>query len=297
MAVSHVKTYDQNNLKENVDDIIFDISPEDTPFVSAIKKGSCSNTTVTWHEDELDAVGANAAVEGADASAASMTGTTARTNYTQIFTKTVLVSGTSRSVDQYGAEDELARQLSKKGKEIKRDLEYALVGAGQSATVGSSSVARQTASAQNMIDASTTNDNSGVGRDFSETILLDVLEKTFTAGGNPNLLLIPTDKAITVAGFAAASGRSRDLGMDKRIVNAVDIYVSPYGEITVGLDRFMDSSTAMALDTEMWELAALRPFAQEELSKTGDADKYQIVGEYALKHGNFKSSGLAADLN
>jgi len=295
--VAHVKTYDQNNLKEDVSDIIFDITPTETPFITAIKKGSCSNTLVEWHEDSLDDAAVNAQVEGADAPAASMTSTQNRSNQTQIFTKSVLVSGSSRSVDQYGASDELARQLAKKGKEIKRDLEFACIGANQTATAGDAATARQMASAQNMIDATTTNENTGVARDFTETIFLDVLQKTFDAGGNPNLALIPINKALTVAGFAASSGRTRDFGMDKKIVNAVDIYVSPFGEITIGLSRHIDNSTVMALDTEMWELAALRPFAQEELAKTGDADKHQIVGEYTLKHMNYKASGLAADLN
>jgi hypothetical protein len=295
--VAHVKTYDQNNLKEDVSDIIFDISPEETPFVSAIRKGTCSSTNPEWHEDSLDPAATNSQVEGADAPAASQTATVNRKNYTQIFSKTVLVSGTSRSVDQYGASDELTRQLSKKGREIKLDLEYACVGANQAASAGDSATARTMASAQNMIDAANTNENAGVTRDLDEAILLDTLEKTFVSGGMPNLLLIPTSKAITVAGFAAASGRTRDVGADKKIVNAVDIYVSPYGEITVGLSRLMDSSTALALDTEMWELDALRPFASEELAKTGDADKHQIVGEYTLKHNNFKASGLIKDLN
>lgn len=295
--VAHVKTYDQTNLKESVEDIIFDISPTETPMISAIGSGGASSTKEEWHEDELDAPQENAAIEGADAAAASQSATLPRDNYTQILTKTVKVSGTSRAVQQYGADDELSRQLAKKGKEIKRDLEKALTG-NQVATVGDgSAAARKMASAQNMIHADTTNEAGGIPRDFTETIFLDVLEKTFNAGGNPNLALVPTNKAITVAGFAAASGRTRDLGMDKKVVNAVDIYVSPFGEVTVGLSRFMDASTVLALDTEMWELAALRPFFREELAKTGDSDNHQIVGEYTLKHKNFKASGLAKDLN
>ena len=295
MPVTNMTSYDQNNLVEDVSDIIFDISPTETPFINSIGKGSTHNVEKTWHEDSLAAAGANAKIEGSDASAASQDATLGRSNYTQILEKTVKVSGTSIAVDQYGAQDEYDRQATKKMKEIKRDLEFACVGdATQDKTLGdSSTTARLMASAQMMIDATTTSDNTGVARPFTETILLDVLRKTYNAGGEATNLLIPVDKAEIIAGFAG----TRDFGDSKTVVNAVEMYESPYGMIAVSMDRFMDASTVIAYSPENWELLSLRPFFHEELSKTGDSMKGQILGEYTLKHNNFKASGMAKDLS
>jgi hypothetical protein len=45
----------------------------------------------------------------------------------------------------------------------------------------------------------------------------------------------------------------------------------------------------------MWSLATLRPWMRETLAKTGDSVKQMIVGEFSLKHKNFKASGIVLD--
>ena len=299
MPVTNMTSYDQNNLVEDVSDIIFDISPTETPFINSLPKGSCSNRIKDWHEDELDAAAANAKIEGSDAGAANQSSTQGRQNYVQTLEKVVKVSGVSRAVDQYGADDEYDRQATKKMKEIKRDLEFACVGdATQTKVLGNGTdTAGKMDCAQQLIHADTTSENSGIPRAFTETILLEVMKKTYEAGGEANNLLIPVDKAEIVAGFAGASGRSRDIGGSKTVVNAVEIYDSPYGMTTVTMDRFMDSSTVLAYSPENWELLSLRPFFHEELAKTGDSTHGQILGDYTLVHNNFKASGMAKDLS
>jgi hypothetical protein len=290
------KTYDQVGKKEDIEDIIYDISPTDTPFLSSIGSGTANATLHQWQEDSLAAVGTNAAVEGADAGTASADPTVLKTNNTQIFTKVVQVSGTAEAVGKYGRSSELAYQIAKKGKEMKRDIEHAFIGARQAGAAGDGSTARQLKSYHAQVDASTTSENSGTNRAFTEALLLDVLQSVYEAGGNPNQLQVTPSHAVTVAEFAAASGRQRDFREGTKLVNVVDIYVSPFGEVSVVPNRFLDANSALVVDTEYWSRAVLRPMQTIVLSKTGDSDKRQMLTELTLVCENSKASGLIDDL-
>lgn len=290
------KTYDQVGKREDVEDIIYDISPTETPFLSSIGSGSASATLHQWQEDSLAAVGSNAAVEGADAGTASADPTVIKTNHTQIFTKVVQVSGTAEAVGKYGRSSELAYQIAKKGKEMKRDIEHAFVGAKQAGTAGDGSTARQLTSYHGQIAAGTTSSNGGTDRTFTEALLLDVLQSVYTEGGNPNQLQVTPSHSVVVAEFAAASGRQRDFREGTRLVNVVDIYVSPFGEVSVVPNRFLDANSALVVDTEFWSRAVLRPMQTIVLAKTGDSDKRQMLTELTLVCENSKASGLIDDL-
>lgn len=287
-----MKTYDLVGKREDVEDIIYDISPTDTPFLSSIGSSKAKATVHQWQQDELAAPASNAVVEGAAAGTASQEDTTIKSANTQIFKKVVEVSGTSQAIGLYGRADELARLVAKKGKELKRDIEHAMVGAGQAGTAGNGTTARQLTSAQNQIAAGTTNTN-GTNRAFTETILLDVMQKVFTAGGQPNQLQVTPSHSLIVAGFAAASGRTRDFGAQKKVVNAVDLYVSPFGEVAVVPNRFLQANSALVLDTEYWSRAVLRPMQTVVLAKDGDSDKRMMITELTLVCENDKASGLA----
>ena len=289
------KTYDLVGKKEEVEDIIYDISPTDTPFLSSIGTSKAKATVHQWQQDKLDSPAANKVVEGAAAGTAAATDTVMKSANTQIFKKVVEVSGTAQAIGLYGRADELARLVAKKGKELKRDIEYAMVGANQTGTAGDGTTARELTSAQKQIAAATTNTN-GTNRAFSETILLDVMQKVFTAGGMPNQLQVTPSHSLIVAGFAAASGRSRDFGMQKKVVNAVDLYVSPFGEVAVVPNRFLDANSALVLDTEYWSRAVLRPMQTISLAKDGDSDKRMMVTELTLVCENDEASGLADKL-
>ena len=289
------KTYDLVGKKEDVEDIIYDISPTDTPFLSSIGSSKANATVHQWQQDKLAAVTANAAVEGAAAGTAVQDKTTIKSANTQIFKKVVEVSGTAQAIGLYGRANELARFVAKKGKEMKRDIEHAFVGANQTGVAGDGSTARLLTSAQNQIAAATTN-TAGANRAFTETILLDVMQKVFVAGGNPNQLQVTPAHSLIVAGFAAASGRTRDFGVQKKVVNAVDLYVSPFGEVAVVPNRFLQANTALVLDTEYWSRAVLRPMSTTVLAKDGDSDKRMMLTELTLVCENDEASGVATAL-
>ena len=286
-------TYDQVGKKESVADIITDITPFDTPAFTMFKDEKVSARTFSWLEDALAPAGANAAVEGADAVMGTLIDAVERTNNTQILTKGFQVSATADAIGTYGRAKETAHQLAKALKEIKRDAEYALVGVDQAAVSGSGSTARQMASVINQI----TTDKAQAGAALTEAALLDAGETAYANGSDVDTLMIKPGDAQIVAGFSASAGRNREIAQGKTLVNAIDLYVSPYGEYRVVLNRHLKSDTALLIDPSMFKTCTLRPFTRTLLAKNGDSDRHQIVGEMSVKHMNFadsvKITGLA----
>ena len=144
IATGTYLTYSAKGIREDLADVIYQISPEETPFLNNIGKGTCSSTYFEWQTDVLASAGANAVVEGDEASFSAPAATKRRGNYCQIARKTALVSGTLDAVSKAGRKAELAYQLSQRAAELKLDVEYALV-RNQAAVGGNSTTARQTA--------------------------------------------------------------------------------------------------------------------------------------------------------
>lgn len=299
---THFKTYDQVGKKEDISDVISNIAPTATPFQSLIGQESVSNTVYQWQEDDLAAVAANAVVEGADGSDADLTATTMRSNYTQIMAKTIKVSATADAVSTYGRAKETAYQLSKKSAELKREFEYALVGSARNAAAGNTNTARQfgnvwgnDAGGSAIINSAVVTNNATPAA-LTEAMVLATNQKLYEAGGEASYLMIKPADSLIVAGFAAAAGRTRDFQDGTKLVNVVDIYVSPFGTQKVVLNRFMKADAALLFDPSNWKKAVLRPFSRTLLAKTGDADRHFIVGEFGLKHVNYKASGAITGL-
>lgn len=285
-----LKTFDQVGKREDVEDIIYDISPTDTPMLTSIGTSTAGATLHQWLQDSLAPVATNANVEGADAGTASTVTQTVKTANTQIFDKVVQVSGTAEAVGTYGRTSDLAYAIAKAGKEIKRDIEHSFVGAGQAGTAGNSTTARQLTSAANQISTATTN-TAGSNRALAESLILDVAQKVYEKGGDATQMQVTPSHSVTVAGFATASGRQRDFGSSTTVVNAVDILVTPFGTLSVVPNRLMDANTALILDTEYWSRAVLRPMQTVVLAKTGDSDKRQMLTELTLVCEHDEASG------
>lgn len=307
-------TYDFIGQKEDVSDIITNINPTDTPFQSMIKKEPMKARLHQWQEDTLAAAAANAAIEGADAVATNRTATVMRSNYSQILQDTFKISGTSEAVETYGRDSETAYQLAKTGKQLKRDLEFVLVGnTAQNATLGNdTSTARLMGNVWGndvggtaQINAAVSSTNAGTARALTEALVLTVHQLVYAQGSDPSVLMITPSDAQIVAAFTGASGRFRTIeASGKKLVNAVDLYVSPYGELKVVINRFqrkfqmaVRNSDALLIDPDMWKLLKLRDWTKTGLAKIGDSEQYQVLGEYSLKHRNFLATGRIGDLN
>jgi hypothetical protein len=309
------KTYQSVGNREDLTDVIYNISPTDTPFMSSVGKTKATAVYHEWQTDSLaDATTANAVVEGADASSATLAPTTRVGNRTQISQKTIQIAGTLESVDKAGRKSEKAYQLSKASSELKRDMEKILL-SNQAAVTGDASTARKLGSLQAWIETNyegagtagsdgTTARVSGTDAAFTETMLKSAVKKAYEQGGNPSVLMVtPTQKQV-VSGFAGIAEQRYQAPSNAptTIVGAADVYLSDFGTLSVVPNRFMSADAddngevAFVLDPEYASIAYLRPFATNELAKTGDSEKTQLLVEYTLEVKNEKAHAIIADL-
>lgn len=308
MTTSNFTTYDQVGKVEDVADIITNISPTQTPFQQMIGTEAVHQPLFQWQEDSLLSAGSNAAVEGATAPTAVMQPTVMRSSVTQILTKTAQATGTADKTKTYGRAEELAYQKALRSKELKRDLEYALVGSGQTHNAGSSTVARLMDSYQALVpNAETYTVNSTGGAMASvvgsptagalrEDILTTVAQTLYVNGADVDTIMVKPSDSIVIAGFAA-NGRTRYVeNGDKKLVNSVTVYESPFGPLKVSMNRFLRTTDALVFESAMWKRTVLRNWFSKNLAITGDSSNVQILGEFGLKHRNFQASGLITNL-
>jgi len=288
------KTYDATAIREDLSDVIYDISPTDTPFMSSIAgKGSVSNTLFEWQTDALAAaVINNYHVEGAAAGTAATTATTRLTNQTQISKKVVEVTGTHETVNNAGKKSEMAHQLAKASKEIKRDMEGSLL-ADNAAAAGDATTARETRGAANFISTNVTDaGTSGTHAAIVEADVLAVAESTWNAGGEPSTILLgATNKKLITAMSGRADAIRSVADGNTTIQNAVDVYVSDFGTFNIMLDRFCDQDVVYFLDHDMWSVDYLRDFQTVDIAKEGDSEKKMLLVEYGLRCGNEAANG------
>lgn len=294
--------------REDLIDVITNIAPTATPFLSLCGKKTATNTLHEWQTQDLAAAASNAQAEGDDATAAAVTPTVRLSNRTQISTKNVTVSGTQQAVLSAGrGKDEMAYQMMLKSKEIKRDIEFGLtqnstaassprttrglVGwAGDNVDAGSGYVAPV------YTTATGTAQTDGTQAAFTEARLKNALQKIFTAGGDPDTILLGPLAKQTFSTFSGNSTRY-DKGEDKKLFASVDVYVSDFGELTAVPSRFQRARDVWILQSDKWNVAWLRPYQTVDLAATGDAVKKQLVCEYALEALNPKASGAVLDIS
>lgn len=288
--------YDVVGKKEDVSDIITNISPTDTPFTTLTGSDRVHNTIFQWQEDALAAPNlSNAQVQGFVASDATLVPTTLRNNVTQILSKTINIASTTDAVARYGRAKETAYQIAKAGKELKRDLESIFL-SGQSSSVGSDAAAATMASFQAQVDAGNLTKTGSATTSMTETVFVGALQNLYTLGVDPSLVMVPVSEAMVIPGYASAAGRYRTIpnagGESKALVNVVDLYVSPFGEVKVVLNRFSLNTDYLIFAPEYWQKKVLRPWTRETLAKVGDSTRMMIVGEYSLAHKNYKASAI-----
>ena len=283
-------TYDQIGIAEDISDVITNISPTKTPYQTSIGSEKVDNRLFQWQEDSLRTQAANKFLEGFTATDVARSPTVMRQNYTQIMSDVFKITATADVVKTYGRAKETAYQLAKTGEELKRDLEFTMVGRNGAAVAGAETVTpREMASALNMIDAG--NVIAGGTAALTETMILNCHRATYDAGGEPEILMIKPADALIVASFAAASGRQRDFASNRTITNVVDLYVSPWGELKVVINRFILSTVAFMYNPDMYKKCVLRNWTREKLAKDGDSERHMVVGEFSLKHKNYKAAG------
>lgn len=312
--------YDMKGLRESLHDRIYNISPEETPFITGAGRGpNAKQTLEEWQTDSLAAAdGTNAQLEGDDASFSTPAATTRVGNYTQIMRKTLILSDTLEQVDKAGRRSELAYQLAKRGAELKRDTETVVLRA-QAGNAGGTGTARTLAALNAWVKTNvnfhtTTGGNptytsgvpdavrtDGTQRNFTETIGKDVIEQGWTNGANFTTLMVgPHNKQYVSANWTGIATRNYDLSnvspKPMAAIASIDVYVSDFDVVRVIPNRFQRDRDGWFIDWEYVELRFLRPLRQTKLAKTGDAEKRMMIQELTLCVKQEAALGLAADL-
>lgn len=311
--------YTAVGIREELSDVIYRISPEETPFMSNVGKGSVDNTYFEWQNDALAAATtSNAQLDGNDYTTfPAVVPTTRLGNYTQISTKQVLVSGRVDRVKKAGRKSELAYQLALRSAELKRDMESiatqnnfaapGTVGATASTTASFETFLRTNVSrgatganatlsggTQGYPNAAVTD---GTQRAFTEALLKTVAQLVWNSGGHLTMCMLGGLQKQVASGFAGIAQQRRETGKSAAtIIGAADGYLSDFGLISIVPNRFQRNRSALILDPEYIEVVFLRPFQQIELAKTGDAEKRLLLVDWGIKVNHEAAHGIVADL-
>jgi len=308
-------SYDAVGIREDLSDIIYDVSPEDTPFYSKSKKVKASNTYHEWQTDALRSSAANAHVEGDEITANARTATTRQGNYTQIFVDAVSVPDTDSGLKKAGRASEIAYQMLKTAKEQKLDIEKALFD-NNARVAGNSTTARELAGAPTWLITNTVfGDNEGAdatgdGTDartdetttltaFNQTDFDTVMQSIWEQGGKPNTVYLSAFQMNKALAFTGMNNQRSTIGASvggtNAVIKAVDVYVTPWGTVDFMPSRENRSRDVFIMQDDMWSVAVLRPTKNMELAKTSDSTRRAIVTELTLVCNNEKASGGVFD--
>ena len=300
-------TYSATSDREQLSNVIYNISPQSTPFMSAIGKNSIKNVVFDWQSESLPTASGAGNLEGFELSRAASTATVRNSNVAMISKRDATVTGSQQASDPAGKKSEMAHQLAIMSKALKRDMETALCQKGAK-TTGNATTARVTGGFESWI---TSNDSRGTGgastgggaaptdgtqRDLSEDLLKDVLQLCFENGGEPSLAICGPHNKQVISGF---TGRSQARQMiDANTVEAsVSIYSSDFGELKIVPSNRSRERSLLLVDPEYAKVSYLRDFKTVDIATIGDAMTKMIVVEYGLEVSNEAAHGIVADLN
>jgi hypothetical protein len=303
-------TYDHVGRREDLSDIIYDVTPTETPFLSALPRGKATSTKHEWLTRSLAAAsGSNANIEGDDATNDAANTNVRLDNQTQILDKVAQVSRTQESVKNAGMPRTMAREMADKMKEIKRDLETSLL-QNTAKVVGNDTSARVMAGLQTYIKTNISKDAGGTAaagtgadiytdgtpRALSEPLVEEALALAWTNGGNPSMGVLNAFQKRKAAAFSGSSSKMSD-GDKRKVTNNVEVYIDPLGtEIRLVPCRQCPTDVIYFVDTDFVELSVLDDFSTHDLAKTGDSTRKQIVGEMTLEVRNEKAHAGVYDL-
>ncbi|WP_304192611.1 DUF5309 family protein [Lentibacter algarum] len=301
-------SYDAVGIREDLKDVIYNISPEETPFYSKSSKTSARNTLVEWQTDSLRASAANAHVEGDATAGEARSATTRLGNYTQIFKNAVVVPDTDEGLDKAGRAKEVAYQTLKIAKEQKLDIEKALFD-NNARAAGNSTTARELAGAPAWLTTNTVfganegADPTGDGTDartdettaltaFDQTKFDTVMQSIWEEGGKPDTVYLSAFQMNKALGFTGNNNqRSAVQAGDERVIKSLAVYVTPWGSVEFMPSRENRSRDVFIMQDNMWEVPVLRPTKNVALAKTGDNTTRQVVTELTLCAKNEAANG------
>lgn len=303
-------TYDAVGNREDLSDIIYDVSPTETPVLSSMPRASATSTKHEWLTRAIAAASStNFVIEGDDATTDAANANVRVFNYRAISDKVARVAGSQEAVKKAGMKSNMAKEMEDKMKELKRDVEKILL-ENNAYVAGNDTLASECAGMQAYILTNTnkaadataaTGDGSdghtdGTARAVQESFVESVLSSSWTNGGNPSLGVMNAFQKRKFASFTGNSTRTSN-GDKTKVINSVDVYIDPLGtEIRLVPCRQAPTDVMYFLDPEYMKFAVLRDFATWDLAKTGDSIRKQILVEYTLEMCNQKAHAAIYDL-
>ena len=300
-------TYTATADREDLSNIIYNISPMQTPFMSSIGTRNVKNVVFDWQTESLPTPSGTGQLEGFELSRAASTATARVSNVCQISYRDATVTGSQDASDAAGKRSEMAHQLAIMAKALKRDMEEALCQKGAK-TTGNATTARQTGGFESWI---TTNDSRGTNgastgggaaptdgtqRALTETLLKDVLELMFASGAEPNLAICGPHNKQVISGFTGRS-QARQMVDANTVEASVSIYSSDFGELKIVPSNRSRERSLLLVDPEFAKVSYLRSFDTIDIATIGDAETKMIVVEYGLEVSNEAAHGIVADLS
>ena len=305
-------SYDAVGIREDLENVIYDVSPEETPFYTTCKKVTATNTYHEWQTDALRSSGANAHIEGDATTAEARTATTRLGNYWQIFKNAVVVPDTDKGLTKAGRASEMAYHVLKIAKEQKLDIEKALFD-NNAQVAGNATTAREMAGTETWFTSTIQNKGSGgahaagTGANartdgtqtvFNQTKFDAIMQNCWDKGGKPDSVYLSAYLMNLALAFTGNNNqRSTVQAGDKKVIKSLDVYVTPWGTIEFIPSRENRGRTVHVMQDDMWAVAVLRGTKNVELAKTGDNTTRQVVTELTLVAKNEKSSGLGVDFS
>jgi len=301
-------TYSATSDREQLSDVIYNISPQATPFMSAIGKNSIKNVVFDWQTETLPTVDAAGELEGfrLDGATSASTATTRVSNVAMISSRDATVSGSQQASDPAGKKSEMAHQLAIMAKALKRDMETALCQNGGK-TTGNATTARKTGGFESWIKSNYskaaagaptgggTAPTDGTQRALTETLLKAVLQSCFTNGGEPSMAICGPVNKQKISGFTGRTN-SRQMVDANTVEASVSIYASDFGELKIVPSNFSRERSLLLVDPDYAKVSFLRDFKTVDIATVGDAQTKMIVTEYGLEMSNEAAHGIVADL-
>ena len=281
-------TYQDAGRREDLLDIIADVSPDDNPLSTMLGTTKATQTNHEWLEDYLSRPTAvSAAVEGAAATYSDLTAPSRRNNIIQKIDVTFRVSGTERAVSVAGTADPYDYQASKALRDWKNNLEYSLLRGAVAS--GASGVARQMAGVQAIVTSHYTARNSGTS--LSETELNAMVYDVATDVGTQDvfdMVLTTLQLRQKISTFTAGNTKYVDAS-EKKLTRKVMVYESDFNVMRIFGHKDVTSAAAtpgpqvLGLKEDAWKIAYLRKPQRIDLAKDGDRDNGMITGEATLE--------------
>ncbi|HRT27924.1 MAG TPA: DUF5309 family protein, partial [Syntrophales bacterium] len=214
------------SMREDLSDVITNIAPTDTVFMSNIGKQKVKSTYHEWLEDTLASAANNAVTEGNDAVLATIVAPTRVGNYTQISAKWFAISDTLEAVDKAGRKSEIAYQTSLRLKELARDMEYALL----NNAVATATDPRSLKGVKGFITTNCINFTTGTSvTTLTETRFNDDIQRCWAAGGNPDMVICPAALKRKISAFTGNSKITTNIDAEsQKIILSVDYYESDF---------------------------------------------------------------------